>query len=203
MLRRLPEQVSRNGRLSAESQTLPWEKYTVDSGRKTTLGMRPSCYLGGSLSAVGMSGEIADTDLVDYIPRCYRSDRLTKNILGWQTCFEDGGPKVTKRRFPVMYFSKDRYMPRVRLPLPFIESTTEGESRGMYRRQDNFDNWTIAVVDGGEVPLVYSARGDSGSARATRAGGGPVQSSPSAVRGAAGPPTTRSPSRQSSDRVPA
>ncbi len=67
---------------------------------------------------------------------------------------------------------KDWYIPRVRLPLPFIERTTEGESRGTYRRQDNFDNWTIAAVDGGEVPLVYSAQGNSGLARMSSRGAG-------------------------------
>jgi len=67
---------------------------------------------------------------------------------------------------------KDWYMPRVRLPLPYTERTTEGESRGVYRSKDRLENWTIAVVDGGEAPLTYGAQGNSGKAHmASRQGG--------------------------------
>ena len=61
----------------------------------------------GGFDAVGMSSKIADTDLVEYIPRCYRSNRRTKEILGWETGFEDGGPYVTRRRFRRKYSALD------------------------------------------------------------------------------------------------
>src|SRR5262249_18284492 len=80
----------------------------------------------GSFEPVGMTGEIADTDLVTYIPTCFRSNKRAKKILGWSTGFEDGGPLVSKRRFPVMYFAADHYVPSNEGIPEFPEGSTFG-----------------------------------------------------------------------------
>jgi hypothetical protein len=64
----------------------------------------------GKFNTVGLSGN-ADMRRLGYIPKCYRSDPRSKTILGWEDGFKDGGPHVTKRKFPVMYFARDEYEP--------------------------------------------------------------------------------------------
>lgn len=59
---------------------------------------------GGSLKSVGLKEKLQETDLIHNVPKCYRVDRLSFQIKGWQPAYEDGGPKVAKREYPVMYF---------------------------------------------------------------------------------------------------
>ncbi|KAB5511599.1 hypothetical protein GE09DRAFT_1067655 [Coniochaeta sp. 2T2.1] len=59
----------------------------------------------GSFDAVSMSGNLADTGLIKYIPNCYQSNR--NQIPGWTEAFQDGGPRVAERKFPVMYLTDD------------------------------------------------------------------------------------------------
>lgn len=61
------------------------------------------------LGSLGMSGSFADTGLDQYIPVCFNSDG--KKITGWAHGFESGGKKVTKRKFPIMYFTNDLEIP--------------------------------------------------------------------------------------------
>ena len=50
----------------------------------------------------GISGTMADTNLMDSKPPCYRLKG--QSITGWRKNYEDNGPKVTDRRFPVLWF---------------------------------------------------------------------------------------------------
>ena len=63
----------------------------------------------GDFETLGMLGTIADTELTKHIPVCYSSDK--KSISGWAEGYESGGPSVTKRKFPVMWFDDDQTMP--------------------------------------------------------------------------------------------
>lgn len=58
----------------------------------------------GSLTEVGLREKLQETDLMGNIPKCYRVDRVSLQIKGWQPAYEDGGPKVAKREYPVMFF---------------------------------------------------------------------------------------------------
>ncbi|KAK7747416.1 hypothetical protein SLS53_001671 [Cytospora paraplurivora] len=60
----------------------------------------------GSLSEVGLRDKFQEVGLIDNAPKCYRVDRVSLQIKGWQAAYEDGGPKFTKREYPVMYFDK-------------------------------------------------------------------------------------------------
>ena len=63
----------------------------------------------GDLKAAGLNGNLLQTSLQKNIPKCYKVTHPTPGtvaIEGWAKDYEDGGPKVTKREFPVMYFDK-------------------------------------------------------------------------------------------------
>lgn len=62
----------------------------------------------GNLSEVGLREKLQETDLMSNIPKCYRVDRISLQIKGWQPAYEDGGPKVAKREYPVMFFDSYR-----------------------------------------------------------------------------------------------
>ncbi|OTA55089.1 hypothetical protein K449DRAFT_438919 [Hypoxylon sp. EC38] len=57
----------------------------------------------GDFGEIGISRSIHDTRLAKSIPACYRYDEQTMEILGWKKEYEDGGPRVTSRAFPVMF----------------------------------------------------------------------------------------------------
>jgi hypothetical protein len=61
--------------------------------------------------AVGLSGSIFDTALVKYVPMCYRTDKPRRMFCGWAPGYEDGGAKVAKRRFPVLFMDADLQIP--------------------------------------------------------------------------------------------
>ncbi|KAK3346434.1 hypothetical protein B0T25DRAFT_278771 [Lasiosphaeria hispida] len=56
----------------------------------------------GDLSSVMFAGSLSDTSLANNIPHCYRTQ--DKKILGWAEGYEDEGPKVSSRKFAVLYF---------------------------------------------------------------------------------------------------
>lgn len=58
----------------------------------------------GSLREVGLKQTLQETDLMGTVPKCYRVDRNSLQIKGWQAAYDDGGPKVSKREYPVMFF---------------------------------------------------------------------------------------------------
>ncbi|KUI53517.1 hypothetical protein VP1G_01057 [Cytospora mali] len=61
----------------------------------------------GNLREVGLREKFQEMPLIDNAPKCYRVDRVSLQIKGWQPAYEDGGPKVDKREYPVMYFDKN------------------------------------------------------------------------------------------------
>lgn len=64
--------------------------------------------LEGDLREVGLREKLQETDLMSNIPKCYRVDRVSLQIKGWQPAYEDGGPKVARREYPVMFFDSYR-----------------------------------------------------------------------------------------------
>ncbi|KAI0521199.1 hypothetical protein F5B22DRAFT_643928 [Xylaria bambusicola] len=62
----------------------------------------------GDFTDIGLEGAIKDTGLLNEIPPCYRYNKHTKKIYGWQHDFEDKGPLVLKRQFPVMFFDDQK-----------------------------------------------------------------------------------------------
>ncbi|KAI0114278.1 hypothetical protein F4776DRAFT_666946 [Hypoxylon sp. NC0597] len=65
----------------------------------------------GDFREIGISRSIHDTCLAKSIPACYRYDEHTMKILGWKKDYDDGGPRVTSREFPVMYFGEVARIP--------------------------------------------------------------------------------------------
>lgn len=64
----------------------------------------PSVYVEGA-AYTGLPGTIEDENigLINDLPECYYLDPLT-GLLKWQEDYEDGGPSVTERQFPVVFF---------------------------------------------------------------------------------------------------
>ena len=58
---------------------------------------------------VGVRGTFDSCTLAKKIPRCY-TRRSVDGRLGWAEGFEDGGPKVQERRFPVRYFNEEEHV---------------------------------------------------------------------------------------------
>jgi len=58
----------------------------------------------GSFAAAGVVGDIDSMDCLKAAPKCYR--RSKGHISGWADGYEDGGPKVRERRFPMMYIEE-------------------------------------------------------------------------------------------------
>ncbi|KAM7203588.1 hypothetical protein V8F20_003883 [Naviculisporaceae sp. PSN 640] len=58
----------------------------------------------GDLKVAGMQGRLEDTGLLEpsKVPYCYVYNNATKTW-GWAPGYEDGGPYVSKREFPVLY----------------------------------------------------------------------------------------------------
>ncbi|KAF4467099.1 hypothetical protein FALBO_6035 [Fusarium albosuccineum] len=55
------------------------------------------------LSKVGVSNSIENLGLLSDLPECYAYDSSSKTFL-WRVGYEDDGPKVAMREFPVMFF---------------------------------------------------------------------------------------------------
>ena len=66
----------------------------------------------GSFESMGISGSLVDTSLLLSTPKCYDYDKVGKKILGWSVNFREGGPKITKRKFPIMYLTDDLNIPQ-------------------------------------------------------------------------------------------
>lgn len=57
--------------------------------------------------------------------------------------------------------NKKMYLQRINFPLPYISKHTEGEDRGVIKK-NKFKAWQISTVDGGETPLVFHQKGKVG-----------------------------------------
>lgn len=82
---------------------------TVGGIYKIDQGFRKSSYAGvllpiGDFGAIGISKSLYDTSLRRSIPSCYIYNKTIKEILGWEKDYDDGGPRVMDRKFPVMSF---------------------------------------------------------------------------------------------------
>ncbi|KAI0122413.1 hypothetical protein F4814DRAFT_408662 [Daldinia grandis] len=58
----------------------------------------------GDFGAIGISESLYDTSLRRSIPSCYIYNKTIKEILGWEKDYDDDGPRVKDRKFPVMSF---------------------------------------------------------------------------------------------------
>ncbi|KAI1476081.1 hypothetical protein F4774DRAFT_394595 [Daldinia eschscholtzii] len=82
---------------------------TVGEIYKIQLGPLKGEYVGvllpvGDFDAIGISKSLHETSLKKVIPSCYVYNTSSKEILGWEKDYDDGGPKVTDRKFPFMSF---------------------------------------------------------------------------------------------------
>ncbi|KAI2603737.1 hypothetical protein GGR54DRAFT_455885 [Hypoxylon sp. NC1633] len=59
----------------------------------------------GDFDVPGISMSLRATRLWNYIPSCYEYN-MWKEIIGWKKGYEDDGPRVTDRKFPVMRFDR-------------------------------------------------------------------------------------------------
>jgi len=59
----------------------------------------------GSFETVGVVGNISNMDKQEKAPACYHRSGDGR-ILRWASGYEDGGPRVRERKFPVMYFEE-------------------------------------------------------------------------------------------------
>lgn len=60
----------------------------------------------GSLREVGLKERFQELPLMQTVPKCYRVDRVSLMIKGWQPAYEDGEAKAKKREYPVMFFDR-------------------------------------------------------------------------------------------------
>lgn len=60
----------------------------------------------GSLREVGLKERFQELPLMQTVPKCYRVDRVSLQLKGWQPAYEDGEPKAKKREYPVMFFDR-------------------------------------------------------------------------------------------------
>ncbi|KAI1139201.1 hypothetical protein F5Y05DRAFT_381115 [Hypoxylon sp. FL0543] len=67
----------------------------------------------GDFGEIAISRSIRNTGLLKSVPACYRYNKEAQEILGWKDDYDDGGSKVTRREFPVMYFDQGLYIPLV------------------------------------------------------------------------------------------
>ncbi|KAH8880497.1 hypothetical protein GQ53DRAFT_536771 [Thozetella sp. PMI_491] len=61
----------------------------------------------GDFGQIGIAGRLADTGLLNspqHVPSCFRLNQSTRSIEGWAPDYQDGGPRVEERFYPVMCF---------------------------------------------------------------------------------------------------
>ncbi|KAK1752905.1 hypothetical protein QBC47DRAFT_404265 [Echria macrotheca] len=80
-------------------------------------------------SEVGVQGSFAQSTLAKSVPKCYT--KLENGQLGWAKGYEDGGPLVQSRIFPVMHLSEERtlqWVPAHGLRMVDLGNATECEA---------------------------------------------------------------------------
>lgn len=98
----------------------------------------------GSLREVGLKEKLQETGVMDKVPKCYRVDRVSLQVKGWQPAYMDGGPKVSKREYPVMFFDNHQrcsvgWVSAERLRPIDLENPPEGtQKRGLSIARDWF-----------------------------------------------------------------
>ncbi|KAH7109554.1 hypothetical protein B0J13DRAFT_663527 [Dactylonectria estremocensis] len=61
-----------------------------------------------ALEEFGVPSTLESLGLIDHIPECFEYDPETKD-LKWKKGYEHGGPRVTEREFPMIYFDGDKF----------------------------------------------------------------------------------------------
>ncbi|KAI0382534.1 hypothetical protein F5Y04DRAFT_252872 [Hypomontagnella monticulosa] len=65
----------------------------------------------GDFDEIGISNSIRNTTLGNSIPSCYMWDRRNMEIFGWKPDYDDDGPRVADRKFPVMFLDTIAQIP--------------------------------------------------------------------------------------------
>ncbi|KAI0164125.1 hypothetical protein GGR57DRAFT_498230 [Xylariaceae sp. FL1272] len=97
----------------------------------------------------GLKGDLVGTGLLDGTrPRCYKFRSNT--ITGWAKGFEDDGPRITQRKFPVMFFDETQSVawvsPRDLLPIHMDNPPDKHDhpiqaARRWILKKDGFESW--------------------------------------------------------------
>lgn len=107
------------------------------------------------LSPCGITGRLKSTNLLGRAPKCYVISK-DGEIERWADGYEDGGPLVTKRDFPVMYFDGHRSVGWLRAkdlsPFPFEGGVPQtipsfDEARDAYAIARGFTGYQHFKVD--------------------------------------------------------
>ncbi|KAJ4417141.1 hypothetical protein N0V82_006341 [Gnomoniopsis sp. IMI 355080] len=131
----------------------------------------------GSLREVGLREKLQQTDLLSNVPKCYRSDRISLRIIGWQPAYSDGGAKADKREYPVMFFDSPvqkhsvGWLPGAKLrPVDLYNPPDDADKKGLAMARDWYamrmmhrKDWEqLKRLGPGEPPSPTSSEGDSG-----------------------------------------
>lgn len=131
----------------------------------------------GSLREVGLKETLQQTDLMSNVPKCYRSDRISLRIIGWQPAYSDGGAKADKREYPVMFFDSPKqkhsvgWLPATKLrPVDLSNPPDDADKKGLAMARDWYairmmhrKDWESFKRFGpGEPPSPSSSEGDTG-----------------------------------------
>lgn len=131
----------------------------------------------GSLREVGLREKLQQTDLMSNVPKCYRSDRISLRIVGWQPAYSDGGAKADKREYPVMFFDSPvqkhsvGWLPGAKLrPVDLYNPPEDADKKGLAMARDWYairmmhrKDWEeLKRLGPGEPPSPTSSDGDSG-----------------------------------------
>lgn len=131
----------------------------------------------GSLREVGLKEKLQQTDLMSNVPKCYRSDRISLRIIGWQPAYSDGGAKADKREYPVMFFDSPKqkhsvgWLPATKLrPVDLFNPPDDADKKGLAMARDWYairmmhrKDWEqFKRLGPGEPPSPSPSEGDAG-----------------------------------------
>lgn len=131
----------------------------------------------GSLKEVGLKEKLQQTDLMSNVPKCYRSDRISLRIIGWQPAYSDGGAKADKREYPVMFFDSPvqkhsvGWLPGAKLrPVDLYNPPDNADKKGLAMARDWYairmmhrKDWEeLKRLGPGEPPSPTPSEGDGG-----------------------------------------
>lgn len=103
----------------------------------------------GSCDEIGLPGMVANENLFGgTVPSCYRVDELKGEIAGWADGFEDGGPEVAQRQFPVLYVDG----------LHFPEKSAVGWLPGRSLKPFDPDDPNVRLVSNYKAALKFLAK---------------------------------------------
>ncbi|KAK2599751.1 hypothetical protein N8I77_011479 [Diaporthe amygdali] len=127
----------------------------------------------GSLREVGLKERFQELPLMQTVPKCYRVDRVSLQIKGWQPAYEDGEAKAKKREYPVMFFDRTPWslgwLPASKLQELDLYNPTEGvDISGLKKarewfavKMNNRANWEELKRLGPGEPLSATPEGEA------------------------------------------